>query len=426
MRASDVSDAQEHKHTNELIRETSPYLLQHAHNPVNWHAWNPETLAQAQKEDKPIFLSVGYSTCYWCHVMEKDSFEDEEVAKALNKDFIAIKVDREERPDIDEQYMLATQLVTGRGGWPNSLWLMPDGRPFMAGTYFPKAQFLQVLETIARVWKEKRREVEQQAGELARAIRQTEGARGLLQPGPDAGPADQKLVDNAVAEYTNMFDAEHGGFGMAPKFPPHGVLSVLIHEYRRTEDKALLRMVTRTLDAIWLGGIHDHLGGGFHRYSTDSVWLLPHFEKMLYDNAQLMRAYTDGYALSGVPRYREAVEDIFRWVQNEMTAPQGGFYSALDSGEVGKEGEAYVWRYKEAVEALGTGDAALFAEVYNLKEKGNFSEEATGEQPGSNIIHLKRPLADIATARGESPELFQARMAALRAKLLARRQTRAQ
>ncbi|KKK78929.1 hypothetical protein LCGC14_2838620, partial [marine sediment metagenome] len=338
----EVVVGKQHKHTNHLIHETSPYLLQHAHNPVNWYPWGPEALAKARKEDKPIFLSIGYSTCYWCHVMEKQSFETEEVAKILNEHFIAIKVDREERPDIDEQYMLATQLVTGRGGWPNSVWLTPDGRPWMAGTYFPKAQFMRILETLWGHWKNRRKEVEQQADQLAQAIRRVGEGRGIFQPGSDAGPADQKMIDNAVAEYKRAFD-ESGGFSRAPKFPPHGVLRVLIHEYRRTSDEALLRMITRTLDAMWLGGMHDHVGGGFHRYSTDSAWLLPHFEKMLYDNAQLMRAYTDGYLLSGFPRYREAVEDIFHWVQSEMTSPEGGFYSAIDSGEVGKEGETYVW-----------------------------------------------------------------------------------
>ena len=417
------TDGEHHKYTNHLIHETSPYLLQHAHNPVNWYSWGPEALAKAKKEDKPIFVSIGYSTCYWCHVMEVESFENEEVAGILNEHFIAIKVDREERPDLDEQYMLATQLMTGRGGWPNSVWLTPDGRPWMAGTYFPKAKFIRILETLAGYWKDRRKEVEQQADQLAQAIRRAGGGQGLLRPGSDAGPADQKLIDNAVAEYKRAFDEDRGGFSRAPKFPPHGVLRVLIHEYRRTSNEALLRMIARTLDGMWLGGMHDHVGGGFHRYSTDSVWLLPHFEKMLYDNAQLMRAYTDGYLLSGFLRYREAVEDIFHWVQSEMTSPKGGFYSAIDSGEVGKEGETYVWHYKEVVELLGEEDGALFTEVYNLRKRGNFREESTGEEPGTNIVHLKKSLADIAKARSESPKSFKARMAALRAKLLARRNT---
>ncbi|MCZ6673330.1 MAG: DUF255 domain-containing protein [Verrucomicrobia bacterium] len=414
---------EKHKFTNHLIHETSPYLLQHAHNPVNWYPWGPEALAKAKKEDKPIFLSVGYSTCYWCHVMEKQSFETEEVANILNQHFIAIKVDREERPDIDEQYMLATQFVTGRGGWPNSIWLTPDGRPWMAGTYFPQAQFMQILNNLATYWKDRRTEVEQQADRLAEAIRRAGSGSETLQAGPGAGSADQKLIDSAVAEYKRAFDENRGGFSSRPKFPPHGVLRVILHEYRRTGDKTLLPMITRTLDGMWLGGMHDHVGGGFHRYSTDSVWLLPHFEKMLYDNAQLMRAYTDGYVLSGIPRYREAVEDIYRWVQSEMTSPQGGFYSAIDSGEVGKEGETYIWRYQDVVEVLGENDAKLFAEVYNLEKQGNFREESTGEEPGTNVIHLQKPLAEIATTGGKSPDTFKTQMALLRTKLLTWRNT---
>jgi uncharacterized protein YyaL (SSP411 family) len=423
---NNAADQEHHKYTNHLIRESSPYLLQHAHNPVNWYTWGPEALAKAKKEDKPIFLSIGYSTCYWCHVMEKQSFENEEVAEILNKYFIAIKVDREERPDIDEQYMLATQLMTGHGGWPNSVWLTPDGKPWMTGTYFPKEQFIQVLETLSGYWKNRRPEVEQQAEQLAQAIRQVASGSGMLRPDANVGSLDQKLIDKAVAEYRQTFDDNHGGFNTAPKFPPHGVLDILVNEYRRTQDETMLRMITKTLDAMWLGGIHDHVGGGFHRYSTDSIWLLPHFEKMLYDNAQLMRAYTDGYLLSGTPRYREAVEDIFGWLEREMTSGKRGFYSAIDSGEVGKEGETYVWRYKEIVEVLGDKDAALFADVYNILPQGNFKEESTGKQSGANIVHLKKPLEKNAKARGEAPELFNARMAALRAKLLTRRNTRPQ
>lgn len=423
---SNAAIQKHHQYTNHLIYQTSPYLLQHAHNPVNWYAWGTDALAKAKKEDKPIFLSVGYSTCYWCHVMEKQSFEDEEVAKILNKYFVSIKVDREERPDIDEQYMLATQLMTGRGGWPNSVWLTPDGKPWMAGTYFPKEQFINVLETLSGYWKNRRPEVEQQADRLAQAIQEVAGGRGLFKLDADAGFLDQKLIDNAVAEYRQTFDDNHGGFGTAPKFPPHGVLGVLIHEYHRIQDETILHIITRTLDAMWLGGIHDHIGGGFHRYSTDSIWLVPHFEKMLYDNAQLMRAYTDGYLLSGTPRYREAVEDIFGWLEREMTSSEGGFYSAIDAGEVGKEGEIYLWPYKEIVEVVGDKDAALFTDIYNISQQGNFTEESTGKQPGTNIVYLRKPLDETAEASSEASELFSARMAALRGKLLTKRNAREQ
>jgi uncharacterized protein YyaL (SSP411 family) len=413
-----------HKYTNHLIHETSPYLQQHAHNPVNWYAWGPEALAKAKEEDKPIFLSIGYSTCYWCHVMEKESFEKEEVAEILNKHFIAIKVDREERPDIDEQYMLATQLLVGRGGWPNSVWLTSDGRPWMAGTYFPKEQFIRVLETLAGYWKNRRPEIEQQADQLAQVIRQAASGGGLFRPGDDAGSLDQDLIEKAVVEYQQTFDDKHGGFGVEPKFPPHGVLGVLTEEHRRTQDESILRMITHTLDAMWLGGIHDHIGGGFHRYSTDSIWLVPHFEKMLYDNAQLMRAYTDGYLLSGATHYRQAVEDIFGWLEREMTSPEGGFYSAIDAGEVGKEGEFYLWHDKEIIKTLGDKDGRLFTDIYNVSKEGNFLEESTGRRTGANIVHLKTPLAEIAAARGEAPERFKNSIANLRNKLLVRRNTR--
>ncbi len=411
-----------HKHINHLINETSPYLLQHAHNPVNWHPWGDEAFKKAKREDKPIFLSVGYSTCYWCHVMEKESFEDEEVAAILNEHFVAIKVDREERPDVDEQYMLATQLMTRRGGWPNSVWLTPEGKPWMAGTYFPKPQFMQALERLAKIWNERRDEVEQQADQIAQTIAQI--SSGGIQTGGQI--LSIELVNQAATQLVRRYDDRHGGFGPAPKFPPHGTLAVLIERYRRADDASQLKPITHTLDAMWLGGMHDHVGGGFHRYSTDQHWLLPHFEKMLYDNAQLMRHYVDGYKLAGHERYRHTVADIFRWVQREMTSPQGAFYSAIDSGEVGKEGETYVWHIDELRNVLGDADAELFAEVYNFEPGGNFTEEATGERPGTNIPHLDQPVRAIARQRGEDPDAFATRLEQMRQKLLARRQTWAQ
>jgi uncharacterized protein len=413
------------KYTNSLIEETSPYLQQHAHNPVNWHAWGDEAIRKAKEEDKPIFLSVGYSTCYWCHAMEKESFEDEEVAKVINEHFVPIKVDREERPDIDELYMLATQVLTGRGGWPNSVWLTPDLRPWMAGAYFPKEQLITILNALSDLWKNRHPEVEQQAEKLTQLVRQAENV--MSQPATGSvEPIAQKLIDNAIAEYERSFDTDFGGFNGAPKFPPHGALRVLIYEYQRTHNTNLLRMITRTLDNIWLGGIHDHIGGGFHRYSTDSVWLVPHFEKMLYDNAQLIRNYTDAYLLANTVHYRRAVEDIFNWLQKEMISPEGSFYTALDAGEFGKEGEAYLWRYDEIVEALGEKDALVFAEVYNLSQYGNFTEERTGTKTGTNIIYLKESIEEIAKAQGGISERFAARIADLRAKLFSKRNSRKQ
>jgi len=382
--------------TNRLINETSPYLLQHAHNPVDWFPWGNEAFAQAKLEDKPIFLSIGYSTCYWCHVMEKESFEDSEVAAVLNEHFIAIKVDREERPDLDEQYMVATQLMTGRGGWPNSVWLMPDGKPWMAGTYFPKPQFISALNQLAGVWKTRRSEVAGQAANLAEAIAK---AGNVAATTGSIVELDPEFVALGTAALAARFEPRHGGFGDAPKFPPHGTLQLLIHRYRETGDETLLEPITKTLDAMWLGGLHDHIGGGFHRYSTDERWLLPHFEKMLYDNAQLMQTYAAGFLATGNSRYREAVGDIFRWVEREMTSPQGAFYSAIDSGEVGGEGEAYVWRLDQVQNVLGSEDGTLFADIYNFEAEGNFVEQATQERPGTNIPHLDQAVDEMAAAR---------------------------
>nr|WP_161501254.1 DUF255 domain-containing protein [Rhodopirellula sp. SM50] len=408
----------EHMHTNQLINETSPYLLQHAHNPVDWHPWGEEAFAKAKRENKPIFLSVGYSTCYWCHVMEVESFEDAEVAAVINQYFVAVKVDREERPDIDEQYMLATQMMTGRGGWPNSVWLTPDGKPWMAGTYFPKPTFISVLKQINEFWVNRRDDVNRQADALADAAKRSSTTAAI-----QAVPLSLQLVDQACAKLLGQFDAQNGGFGGAPKFPPHGTLALLIDQYQRTADKSLLKPITRTLDAMWLGGMHDHLGGGFHRYATDSDWLLPHFEKMLYDNAQLMRLYADGYQITGDERYRDAVEDIDRWVRREMTSPEGAFYSALDSGEVGKEGEAYVWTAEKINEVLGDEDAALYARVYNIVPEGNFLEESTGHKTGENIPHLKQPLEAIAQSHPLGKQGLIDRIEAMEDKLLRDRLT---
>ncbi|MEO2032005.1 MAG: DUF255 domain-containing protein [Planctomycetaceae bacterium] len=408
-------------HTNHLIDQTSPYLLQHAHNPVNWYPWGDEAFAKAKQENKPVFLSVGYSTCYWCHVMEVESFEDAEVAAVINKYFIAIKVDREERPDIDEQYMLATQLVTQRGGWPNSVWLTPDGKPWMAGTYYPKPRFIQILEQLAEVWRDRREEVDQQADDLANAVermsRSGEAKSVELTP---------ELTQQGVDKLVSRFDPTHGGFGGVPRFPPHGTLQLLMQHYLVTGQKSLLKPISVTLDAMWLGGMHDHIGGGFHRYATDAEWLLPHFEKMLYDNAQLMRSYADAYQITANERYRDAVADINRWVKREMTSPDGAFYSALDSGEVGREGEAYVWPMNGLSDVLTPADATLFATVYNFQPEGNFRDESTGERTGTNIPHLDRT-PETSDGQAAPPDLQQAeRLAGIREKLLEERQKRPQ
>ncbi len=369
--------------TNELIHSTSPYLLQHAHNPVNWLPWGPEAFAKAKLENKPIFVSIGYSTCFWCHVMERESFEDEQVAAVLNAHYVAIKVDREQRPDIDEQLMLATQLLTGRGGWPNSVWLTPDGRPWMAGTYFPKASFMEALSKLATVWTEQPEAVDKQANSFADAIREASRVAPVSVVSSAGTP-----IERAMDEARQLYDADFAGFGSKPKFPPHGLLRLLAFEARENQSQAALDMLTQTLDAMWAGGIHDHVGGGFHRYATDEKWFLPHFEKMLYDNAQLMRSYAEAYEITHDELYRQAVADIATWLEREMTHEQGGFYSAIDSESDGREGGYYTWSQAE-LESLLTADAAKrFSQAYHISAEGNYTEEASGERTGTNILYL--------------------------------------
>ena len=400
--------------TNRLNRESSPYLLQHADNPVHWRPWGDAAFDEARREDRPIFLSVGYSTCHWCHVMAHESFESERVAAALNAHFVPVKVDREELTDVDAQYMLATQAyyaLSGNrrgGGWPNSVWLMPDGRPFFAGTYFPREQFVAVLSRLHELWRDERPQIEQNAEVITRYMHELSG----METGGDAA-LSPALIERAVATITSRFDAAHGGFGTAPKFPPHGSLALLAAHYRRTGDDRLLRMHAATLDAMARGGIYDHVGGGFHRYATDARWFLPHFEKMLYDNAQLIAAYTDGWRFTGDERYRAVVAGTFDWIDREMTDPEGGFYAALDADSEGEEGRFYVWQVDEIREALGD-DAGTFIEAYNIEPAGNWTEEATGEPPGTNIPHLA----------ADPPAEQRSKLAALRERLRERRDRR--
>jgi uncharacterized protein YyaL (SSP411 family) len=413
-----ANQASEPMHTNELANETSPYLLQHAHNPVNWHPWGPAAFAKAKAENKPIFLSVGYSTCYWCHVMERESFERDDVAKILNEHFIAIKVDREERPEIDQQYMLATQLITGRGGWPNSVWLTPDGKPWMAGTYFPREQFKNVLLQLADFWKNRTDDVLEQADQMMAAIKKI-GNTSL-----ESKPISQALIDTAVSAAKSNFDRQLGGFGAQPKFPPHDNLALLIDQYRRDKNKTVADIIQITLTHMARGGVYDQLGGGFHRYSTDAQWLLPHFEKMLYDNGQLMKAYTDGYLLFDDQEYRNVVEGIYVWLEREMTSPAGGFYSAIDSESNAEEGKFYVWTMAEILEVLGPQDGQLFADVYQIQPGGNFTDEATGEKTKNNIPHLKTSIRETATQNNMDAEEVELKLVTMRGQLLDVRQQR--
>ncbi len=411
---------------NRLAQTHSPYLLQHSGNPVDWYPWGREALEKAEREDKPVFLSVGYSTCHWCHVMAHESFEDEDLAATLNEHFVPIKVDREERPEVDSHYMIATQLIARHAGWPNSVFLTPDGRPWFAGTYFPKDDrggrpgFKTVLRELGKAWKNRRSEIEQQADQVADAIRRF--TSGEMTETPDR--LTRGAVDQAVAQIRSSFDANTGGFGGAPKFPPHGQLLLLADRYRRDGDVEALNMVTQTLDAMAMGGVRDHVGGGFHRYSTDPQWFLPHFEKMLYDNAQFARAYTDGFLLTGHTPYRGVVEEIFEWLQREMTSPEGGFYSARDAESEGEEGKYYVWGHDEILEILGEADGRLFNKAYGVKPEGNFREEATGEPQSRNILHLPRPIGKVAEEEGVDPQSLRERLDAMRKKLLEARNRR--
>jgi uncharacterized protein YyaL (SSP411 family) len=369
------------KHTNRLINESSPYLLQHAHNPVDWYPWGDEAFEQAKKEDKPIFLSIGYSTCHWCHVMERESFENEQIAEIMNEHFISIKVDREQRPDVDQVYMNSVQLMTGSGGWPLSVFLTPDGKPFYGGTYFPpkdsygRPGFDRLLLAIADAWKNKRQELVNSAGNLSELLKSPAGPVEKMKLSP-------QILTDAFQYFQGSFDAANGGFGSAPKFPQPTNLSMLLGYWYRTGDEESLQMVEKTLDAMAKGGIYDHVGGGFHRYATDASWLIPHFEKMLYDQALLSKAYLQTYRITGNKKYAEISKEIFNYVLRDMTDPKGGFYSAEDADSEGKEGTFYIWEPKQIASVLDKEQASLFNAFYGVTEKGNFEE-------GKTILNIK-------------------------------------
>ncbi|HEV8548346.1 MAG TPA: thioredoxin domain-containing protein, partial [Polyangiaceae bacterium] len=350
---------------NRLVHETSPYLLQHANNPVDWYPWGEEALTRAKREDKPIFLSVGYAACHWCHVMERESFEAEPIAALLNREFVAIKVDREERPDLDEIYMAATVAISGSGGWPMSVFLDTEQRPFFAGTYFPPVDrwgrpgFATVLARIAELWQTRRGDLLEQAMQLASHIRERFEASA-----PKA--VSSALAEKAVAELASGFDARWGGFTGAPKFPPSAALGVLLRHHARTSDAHALAMARRTLDAMKDGGIYDQLGGGFARYSTDERWLVPHFEKMLYDNAELTKAYLAAYQVTRDPEYRRVATETLDYVAREMQGPDGGYFSATDADSEGVEGKYFVFALDEVQAALDAADAEAFAFFYDV------------------------------------------------------------
>ncbi len=401
-------------HTNRLVNEKSPYLLQHAHNPVDWYAWGEEAFRKAREEDKPIFLSVGYSTCHWCHVMERESFENEQIAELLNRYFVPVKVDREERPDVDRVYMLFVQASTGSGGWPMSVFLTPDLQPFFGGTYFPPERryghpgFGEVLEQIAEAWRADRARIGQSGADIIRQLREHSASA------PSAAGLEPSVLESGFFAFRRSFDTKHGGFGTAPKFPRISVHNFLLRYYHRTRSKEALEMVYATLNAMAHGGIHDHLGGGFHRYSVDERWFVPHFEKMLYDQAQLAVSYLEGCQLSNDAYYAAVARGILDYVLRDLTHPEGGFYSAEDADsaadpakpEEKREGAFYLWTKAEIDAVLGEG-AEAFCRHYHVQERGNVFNDPHGEFAGRNILfETETPGPELEAARAK---LFEAR-----------------
>jgi len=402
---------------NRLIQEKSPYLLQHAHNPVDWHPWGEAAFARARAEDKPVFLSVGYATCHWCHVMAHESFEDDEVARVLNESWVSIKVDREERPDVDQVYMAACQALTGQGGWPLSAFLTPEGKPFYAGTYFPKTGrfgrpgFIDLLGMLAEKWRTEREIVIKAADQLT-------GVLAGPEPGPvsDAAPGLESL-EKAYTHLARSFDPQWGGFGQAPKFPMPHQLTFLLRWHRRRPDSQALEMVEKTLAAMRHGGIFDQVGLGFHRYSVDEKWLAPHFEKMLYDQALLAMAYLEACQVTGQDFYARTAREIFEYVRRDMTSPEGGFYAAEDADSEGREGLFYLWRPEEVVDVLGEEGARIFSRFYDVTDQGNFEDQ-------TSIPRITVPAEAFARREGLTLEELEGRLDEDRQKLFARREGR--
>jgi len=400
---------------NRLAGETSPYLLQHSGNPVDWYPWGEEALAKARREDKPILLSIGYAACHWCHVMERESFENEEIARLMNELFVPIKVDREERPDLDEIYMAAVQIMTGSGGWPLTLFLTPDLKPFFGGTYFPpedrwgRVGFATVLGEVSRIYREERGNIVRSAEGL------TEHLKTLAKVPPSTNLLTADLLREAVGEWQARFDSREGGFTPAPKFPPATTLSLLLRFYHQHRDDEALQMAELTLQRMAAGGMYDQLGGGFHRYSTDAHWLVPHFEKMLYDNALLARAYLEAFQVTGKEDYARVASQTLDYVLREMQDPEGGYYSSQDADSEGVEGKFFVWSENEVRQILGP-EAELFCRFYDVTREGNWE--------GANVLHRPHTRAEFASALRLAPEEVERRLAAARSLLFAAREKR--
>ena len=376
------------KHTNLLVNSTSPYLLQHAHNPVDWYPWSQEALDLAKEQNRPILLSVGYSACHWCHVMEKESFENEDTAKLMNKFYVNIKVDREERPDVDEAYMSATQVMNqGQGGWPMTVFLTPDLKPFFAGTYFPpkdaygRPGFPTLLSSLAEMWHKDQEKLVSQADTIVNHLNSANSEKSKV---------NSNISDNALSHWNSNFDKRWGGFGQAPKFPNSGAILHLLNDYSVTGNQTSLYSAVKTLDSMFQGGIYDHVGGGFARYSVDEKWLVPHFEKMLYDNAQLMEAYLVGYQLTKNENYLIVISQILEWLKDEMIDNEGGFYSSMDADSEGVEGKYYVWNPEEIEGVLSENDAKIFNQYYDISKTGNWEGNSI-----PNVIMKKSSLSTL-------------------------------
>ena len=420
------------EYTNKLKHENSPYLLQHAHNPVDWHPWGEEAFAKAQRENKPIFLSIGYSTCHWCHVMAHESFENTEIATLLNRNFVCVKVDREERPDVDRVYMTFVQYTTGGGGWPMSVWLTPDRKPFFGGTYYPPADrwgrpgFKSVIIKVAETWKKNAAGLIASSAELLERLRQA-----TMPQATEAVQLTHALPDLAYSQSKASFDPVHGGFGEAPKFPRPAAPDFLLRYYARTGNQDALEMVLFTLRKMANGGIHDHLGGGFHRYAVDERWHVPHFEKMLYDQAQLANVYLDAYQITREAFFAEAVRDILNYVRRDMTGAEGQFYSAEDADSAvpdrpgeHAEGALYSWTHDEIVSVLGERSAAIFNSRYGVEKNGNVGNDPHGEFHGKNILIVSRSIDELARQFGENEGTIEQVLFQSRSLLFAQRAVR--
>ena len=428
----DSSHSQQHAYSNRLIDSNDPYLLLHAHNPVEWYPWGPEAFAKAKRENRPIFLSIGYSTCYWCHVAERMIYANPQIAHLMNEWFVNVKVDREQRPDVDSIYMLATELMIGHGGWPNNVFLTPDLKPFYAGSYFPPSDdsfgrpgFPTILKSLHQAWTDHRQDVERQAAEVYEAMLKAQ-ARPKVSMLVPANP--QEWLAQARELFLSTYDATTGGLADGPtKFPHEPILNLLLADFAETRDPKLGQALTRTLDGMALGGIYDQLGGGFHRYSTESTWSIPHFEKMLYDNAQLLGIYAQAFQLTGSALYRQIAEQTAAYLARQMMSPAGGFYAAEDAEVAGREGASYVWTRREIVSVLGEADAAEFFKVYTLTPMPEQAGEELAEEQQVGVLRVRMPVPDtLRRVRRESIGQALAALAPSRAKLLAVRNRRPQ